>query len=60
MYRRWHGFIIQAVLEALREAGGEGQPIEVKLYLDGKQIARNQIKHINAITQAAGKPVLLV
>lgn len=50
----------QAVLEALREAGGEGQPIEVKLYLDGKQIARNQIKHINAITQAAGKPVLLV
>lgn len=50
----------QAVLEALREAGGEGQTIEVKLYLDGKQIARNQIKHINAITQAAGKPVLLV
>ena len=47
-------------MEALREAGGEGQPIEVKLYLDGKQIARNQIKHINAITQAAGKPVLLV
>lgn len=49
----------QAFLEAMRESGGSGQTIEVKLYLDGKQIARNQVKHINDMTQAAGKPVLL-
>lgn len=51
--------IKQAVLDALRESGGSGQTMEVKLYLDGKQIARNQVKHINDMTQAAGKPVLL-
>lgn len=51
----------QAMMEALQEAGGFGNgTIEVKLILDGKQIARNQIKHINQMTQQAGKPVLLI
>ena len=51
----------QAMLEALQEAGGFGNgTIEVKLMLDGKQLARNQVKHINQMTQQAGKPVLLI
>lgn len=49
----------QAFLEALQESGGGNQTMEVKLYLDGKQIARNNVKHINDMTMAAGKPVLL-
>lgn len=49
----------QAFLEALQESGGGSQTMEVKLYLDGKQIARNNVKHINDMTMAAGKPVLL-
>ena len=28
--------------------------------VDGKQLARNQVKHINQMTQQAGKPVLLI
>jgi phage-related protein/prefoldin subunit 5 len=53
--------MVEAFKQAMAETGGgSGGVTEVKLYLDGKQIARNQIKHINAITQAAGKPVLLV
>lgn len=53
--------MVEAFKQAMTEtSGGSGGTIEVKLYLDGKQIARNQIKHINAITQSSGKPVLLV
>lgn len=33
--------------------------IIVKTYLDGKEVARNQVKHINDMTRQAGKPVLL-
>lgn len=51
--------IKQAVAEALREHGG-GTPseIRVELLLDGKKLAVNQVKHINAMTEQAGKPVL--
>lgn len=49
--------IKQALSEVLQD--GTGGIIEVKLYLDGKQIAKNSVKHINTMTMAAGKPVLL-
>lgn len=51
----------QAMLEALQEAGGFGDgTVTVVVNLDGKEIARNQVKHINDMTRAAGKPVLLL
>ena len=50
----------QALLEALQESGGIGGDIRVELYLDGKKLAANQVKHINNMTRAAGKSVLLV
>lgn len=59
------GTNIEAPLETIKQAlaevlqGGNGGTMEVKLYLDGKQIARNSVKHINSMTMAAGKPVIL-
>lgn len=51
----------QAFLEAMQESGGMSSgTVEVKLYLDGQQIAKNQVKHINDMTKQAGKSVLLV
>ena len=52
--------IKQAMLEALRESGGSGsETITVVVNLDGREVARNQVKHINDMTRQAGKPVLL-
>ena len=50
----------QAVTEALREAGGlpDGS-VTLTVNLDGREIARNQVDHINDMTRAAGRPVLL-
>lgn len=51
----------QAVLEALQESGGlGGGTVTVVVNLDGKEVARNQVKHINEMTRQAGKPVLLL
>lgn len=51
----------QAVLEALQEAGGiGGGTVTVVVNLDGKEVARNTVKHVNDMTRQAGKPVLLV
>ena len=49
----------QALLEALQEAGVGGST-EVVLKLDGKVLARNQVRHINDMTRASGAPVLIV
>lgn len=49
----------QALLEALQEAGFGGAT-EVVLKLDGKVLARNQVRHINDMTRANGAPVLLL
>lgn len=60
-----HGTNIEAPLDTIKQAlaevlqGGNGGTMEVKLYLDGKQIAKNSVKHINSMTMAAGKPVIL-
>lgn len=52
----------QAMLEALREAGGTGGDgtITVVVNLDGREVARNTVKHVNDMTRQAGKPVLLL
>lgn len=54
--------IKQALLEAMQEAGGLGNSgdIHITVELDGKVVARNTVKHINDMTLAAGKPVLLI
>ena len=51
----------QALLEALQEAGvAGGGSVTLTVNLDGREIARNQVRHINDMTRAAGHPVLLV
>ena len=52
----------QAMLEALREAGGTGGEgtITIVVNLDGREVARNTVKHVNDMTRQAGKPVLLL
>ena len=50
----------QALIEALQESGASGGgTVTVVVNLDGKEVARNQVKHINDMTRKAGKPVLL-
>ena len=50
----------QAMLEAMRESGISGGTITVVVNLDGKEVARNSVKHINNMTRQAGRPVLLI
>ena len=50
----------QAVLEAMRESGVSDGTITVVVNLDGKEVARNSVKHINNMTRQAGRPVLLI
>lgn len=50
----------QAVMEAIMESGGlGGGTVTVVVNLDGKEVARNTVKHVNDMTRQAGKPVLL-
>lgn len=44
------------LLEEILEAIKAGRAI----YLDGRQIAKNSVRHINSMTQESGAPVLLV
>lgn len=49
----------QAFLEAMQEAGGIGSgTVTLVVNLDGKEVARNTVQHINRMTDQAGKPVL--
>lgn len=54
--------IRQLVAEGIQSAGGTGGEIVVNITteLDGRVVARNQVRHINDLTRAAGKPVLLI
>ncbi len=49
--------MVQAFRMALQDMGGGTTTVVVML--DGKEVARNQVKHINDMTRQAGKPVLL-
>lgn len=50
----------QAFLEAMQQAGGAGSgTITVVVNLDGREVARNTVRHVNDMTRQAGKPVLL-
>lgn len=50
----------QAMLEAMRESGMTDGTITVVVNLDGKEVARNSVKHINNMTRQAGRSVLLI
>lgn len=50
----------QAVLEAMRESGISDGTVTVVVNLDGKEVARNSVKHINNMTRQAGRSVLLI
>lgn len=54
--------IKQMVMEGIQAAGGSGGEIVVNITteLDGRVVARNQVRHINDMTRSAGKPVLLI
>lgn len=54
--------IKQAVTEAIQSMGGVGGDINITVesVLDGKVVARNTVRHINDMTRASGKPVLLI
>lgn len=53
--------IKQAVADTIRDMGGIGGDIHITVesVLDGRVVARNTVKHINDMTTAAGRPVLL-
>lgn len=52
--------IQQALRDVMGETGmGGDMNITVECVLDGKVVARNTVRHINAMTRASGKPVLL-
>lgn len=50
--------IKQALMEAM-QAGGMSGTTTVVVQLDGKEVAKNTVKHVNNMTRQAGKPVLL-
>lgn len=50
--------IRQAVAEAMAENGGGGEQV-FHLYIDGKQVAVQVVKHVNQMTRESGKPVIL-
>lgn len=50
----------QAMLEAMRESGISDGTVTVVVNLDGKEVARNSVKHINNMTRQAGRSVLLI
>lgn len=51
----------QAFRETMQESGGaEGGTYTFVVNLDGKEVARNTVKHVNDMTRSAGKPILLV
>ena len=51
----------QAMLEAMQESGFGGEiTVTVVTNLDGREVARNSVRHINNMTRQAGKPVLLL
>lgn len=51
--------MVDAFKQAWSEVGGGNGTVTVVVNLDGKEVARNQVKHINDMTRQAGKPVLL-
>lgn len=48
----------QALMEAMQESGGGSFTCVVNL--DGREVARNTVRHVNDMTRSAGKSVLLV
>lgn len=56
---------LSTMVDAFKQAwaevgGGTNGTITVVVNLDGREVARNQIKHINDMTRERGKPVILV
>lgn len=53
--------IKQALAEVMQSSGNGGDiVVNITTTLDGRVLARNQVRHINDMTRQAGKPVLLI
>lgn len=51
----------QALMEALQESGAAGGgEVTIVVNLDGREVARNTVRHINQMTRSGGKSPLLV
>jgi len=51
--------IKQALAEVMQSQAGGEIVVNITTTLDGRVLARNQVRHINDMTRQAGKPVLL-
>ena len=51
--------IKQALAEVMQSQSGGEIVVNITTTLDGRVLARNQVRHINDMTRQAGKPVLL-
>lgn len=52
--------IEQALENVMTRMGGSSSDIHITIKLDGKEVARSTVHHINDMTRQAGKPVLLI
>lgn len=53
--------IKQALAEVMQSSGSGGDiVVNITTTLDGRVLARNQVRHINDMSRQAGKPVLLI
>ncbi len=52
--------MIEAFKQAMEESGGNNGTVTVVVNLDGREVARNTVRHINTMTRQSGKPVILV
>ena len=51
----------QALMEALQESGAAGGgDVTIVVNLDGREVARNTVRHINQMTRSGGRSPLLV
>ena len=51
--------IKQALAEVMQSQSGGEIVVNITTTLDGRVLARNQVRHINDMTRQSGKPVLL-
>lgn len=52
--------MVEAFKQAWSEVGGNSGTVTVVVNLDGREVARNTVRHVNDMTRERGKPVILV
>lgn len=52
--------MVEAFKQAMAESGNNSGTVTVVVNLDGREVARNTVRHVNDMTRERGKPVILV